>query len=72
MDSVATSLITAMSSGLTTTIVKDAYKAVKQAIKKKLGISETIEAFEANPNSQKNKIGYPKSWPPRMLRQIKK
>jgi predicted phosphodiesterase len=53
MDSVTTSIITATTSGLTAEVVKEAYKAVKQAVKKKLGISKTIDALETDPHSKK-------------------
>lgn len=52
MDPVTTSLVTAVASGLTVEAVKETYYTVKQAIKEKLGISKTIEALEAEPDSK--------------------
>ena len=55
MDPVTTALVTAISSGLNNLAaeaVKDAYKAAKQAIKRKFGISKAMDDLEADPGSK--------------------
>ena len=56
MDPVTSALLSAISSGLNTLAskaAKDAYKATKQAIRRKLGIAKIIDELEADPSSKK-------------------
>ena len=55
MDPVTTALLSAISSSLNnlaSEAVKDAYKATKQAIKRKFGISKSMDDLEADPSSK--------------------